>query len=545
MAHSVIGLDCGSYEVKAVVIKMAIRGSEVARVESEPVLPGDDGRTSRSRVFEAAGRLMARIAAEDQTVHCVVPGDIASVRQIGLPIGAARRIEPVLKFQLDEILPFDIEDAVFDFVEIGRDAQEVSVLTGTVMGDQLQGIIHDLQEQGVAPREIGVATLAYLQGLKADPAAAEKISAVVDIGHQRTNIAILDAGRPSARSVLRGGADITVKLMEAGNVDFEKAQAYKHQYGLTGKPGEVIKAALGPLVREINQTLTGHLAAGGGRVSRILLAGGSGLMEGLDTYLADEIGVPVERYYAPVRGAKSSVKALETSSFVLAHALASREEVPRAKRIDLRKGDYAFQGDFEFLRRRAGWIAACIGAIFLAWIFSTFMEFKSLEMVADARRADLTEATKSLFGKVLLDTDLIKEELESKQADVLPIPKKDAFDVVVELSRRIPISVVHDIELLDIKSKRVTIKGEVDPELKILNKPIAKKPIGDAGVGAGGKQDKTTKAEDDAAADLSPTDLIKQKLEGFKECFGAIRVGKVSTVGNKRRYQMEIESRCP
>jgi hypothetical protein len=45
--------------------------------------------------------------------------------------------------------------------------------------------------------------------------------------------------------------------------------------------------------------------------------------------------------------------------------------------------------------------------------------------------------------------------------------------------------------------------------------------------------------------DLSPTDLIKQQLEAFEECFAAIRVGNVSSMAERRRYTMEIDTRCP
>ena len=40
-------------------------------------------------------------------------------------------------------------------------------------------------------------------------------------------------------------------------------------------------------------------------------------------------------------------------------------------------------------------------------------------------------------------------------------------------------------------------------------------------------------------------DLIQQKLSEFKECFTAIRIGKVQTHGARRSYQMDIESKCP
>jgi general secretion pathway protein L len=314
---------------------------------------------------------------------------------------------------------------------------------------------------------------------------------------------------------------------------------------LEGKPGEVIKEALRPLIREIQQTLKGHLASGGGRIGNIFLCGGTACMEGLEGYLTHELGIPVARYFAPIRGAKSSVDKLETSSFALAYTLSKREETPRSKRVDLRKGSLAFKGDYEFLKRRVGWIAACFAAIVLAWVFSAYAEYEALSNEAEKQRETLEEVTEKVFGKKMLNREKIVAELGGKDIEVAPIPAKDAFDIVVELSNRIPTSVVHDIELLEIKPKRVTIKGVINADLrgggattqleaseqeKFGDTP-AKASEGDTGTESG--------------TELSPTDLIKQKLEGFSECFTNIRVGKVTTVGERRRYQMDIESRCP
>jgi general secretion pathway protein L len=544
MAHNVIGLDLGASEVKAVVVRMALRGSEVVQVEREPVVLGEDGKSDLADVLKAARALIKRLAIPEATIHCVLPGEIVAVRRFDLPESASRRLEQVLKFELDEVLPFDIDDAVFDFIETSRKGGEIAIVTTTAVSEKVEEFITQLEEHSIAPREIGVSTLSYVQSLPVDQE-QKTVTAVVDIGHQRTNIAVLEKDIPTARTVLRGGRDLTAKMVEAGDVDFEKAEAYKRQYGLDGKPGEVIKEALRPLVREIQQTLKGHLASGGGRIGNILLCGGTACMEGLEGYLTHELGIPVVRYFAPIRGAKSSIEKLETSSFALAYTLSKREETPRSKRVDLRKGNLAFKGDYEFLKRRVGWIAACVAAFVLAWLFSAYAEYEALSSEAEKQREALGEVTEKVFGKKMWDREKIVTELGGKDIEVAPIPAKDAFDIVVELSNRIPTSVVHDIEFLEIKPKRITIKGVVNADLRgggATKQPQAggQETLGDTPAFA---SDEVTDTE--SGTELSPTDLIKQKLEGFSECFTNIRVGKVTTVGERRRYQMDIESRCP
>ncbi len=528
MAHDVIGLDLGSSEVRAVVTRMALRGSEVVRLESEPVLLDEDGRSTLPDVFEAAGRLFERLEVSVENVHCVLPGELASVRQIGLPTSAARRLEQVLKFELDEVLPFDIDDAVFDFFDNGRVDDEMRIVTATALTDQVSGFIDGLSEHGVAPREIGVAPLTYLTGLARELEEWNEVRAVVDIGHQRTNVAVLDGGFSTVRTVLRGGRDLTAKLVEVGGVDFEKAEAFKRQHGLSGKVGEVLQAALRPLVREIQQTLKGHLAAGGNRVERVLLSGGGSLLEGIDHYLADALGVPVEIYSPPVGHALPDGE--KAAQFTLAYSLGLREAQQRAKRIDLRRGDLAFKGDYEFLKRRIGWVVACTLAIVLSWIFTSYAQYSALADTVEIKKAALGEKTKQLFTTPVFKYDEIVKKLGGEKVTQAPIPPTDAFDVLVELSKRIPPSVVHDVDLLEIKPKRITLRGIVDAQLRTEGE---------------GTEDGGVPKKDAGAEQLSPTDLIKKQLEDYKECFTAIRVGKVNTVKERRRYQMDIESRCP
>lgn len=531
MAQNVIGLDLGSSVVKAVTVKFGLRGSEIVGFDSEPVELDAEGFGTWPKVLEAARRLMERINLESSAVHCAVSGDAVAVKTVMLPASASRRLEQVLRFELDEVLPYDIEEAVFDFVEMGREGDEIKILTAVAKLDRVEELLNGLVGTGADPREVGVATLAYDVDFQDDKQAG--VVAVVDIGHMRTNVAVAGDEVPTVRTILRGGRDLTDALAKKANAAFAVAEEHKKRDGLQGKVGEVLREAIRPLVREIRQTIKGHLASGGKRVQKVLLCGGTGRMVGLVGLLADELGVPVEVYGAPIESAVHSLEnQVQPQQAVLAHALARYEEIPRPRRFNVRRGELAFKGDYEYLKSRIAWAIVFAFLVLSAWIFSNYAEYSVLEAEAEAQREKIREETKRLFGKPILDQEDIEEMLLSAtaSADSAPMPDKDAFDVVVEISRRIPPSVVHDVELLDIKPKRITIKAVVDSELQ--------EPIGESeGEVPPGDQEEMTK--------LSPTDLIHQKLTEYDECFSAIRIGKVKTVGERRRYQMDIDSKCP
>ncbi len=550
MAHNTIGLDLGSSEVRAVVVRISLRSREVIRVEREPVELDENGRSSVAKMLEAAGRIIKRLDVSDETIHCAVTGELASIRKVILPASAARRLDQVLKFELDEVLPFDIEDATFDYVETARSNKEIAVLSATIPTERLEELLAGLAAQNISPREVGVDTFSYLNAI-ATGEEKDEVTAFVDIGHARTNIAILDPAEPTVRTVLRGARQLTEKLAEAGAVPYEKAEIFKREYGLTGKVGDVLRESLRPLVREIQQTFKGHLASGGSRVTKVTLSGGGALLLGLDRYLADALGVPVDIYELPAKSPVRDEDDVRGGTFALAYMLALREEVPRTKRIDIRRGSLAFRGDFESIKRQLKWVAVGVLAIILSWVVSSIAELSALADRVDSQKLALETRTKELFGRPMADPQEIAEELNGTvKKEESPMPVKDAFDVLIEISKRIPPTVVHDVEQLDIKSKRVMMKGMVNADLKTEsdadtdtdtdtdtddtspNAPEPEDPLNDPAVAGEG-------------SDLTPTDLLKKKMEEFTECFTAVRMGKVTTVNDRRRYQMDIDSQCP
>jgi len=338
MGQNVIGLDLGSHAVKAVALRLGLRGSEIVAADAEPVRLGEDGASTDAEVFAAAGRLLARLKLGAESMHCAVPGDAATLRMVQLPAGAARRIEQVLRFELDEALPFAIEDAVFDWVEQGRSAEGIALLTAVVRKERVKAIVEGLASTGFDPREIGVAALAY--GVDFDRSADAEPCAVIDCGHMRTNVFVAGDQVASSRTILRGGHDLTLRLAEAGHLPFDLAEVNKHREGLTGRVGQILTESLKPLLREIRNTLAGHVATGGKRVRRIFLCGGGSLLAGFDQLLANELGVPVERYGVKLDGAVAREGAAAPEALVLAHSLARepgpfQAPEPPARRADL------------------------------------------------------------------------------------------------------------------------------------------------------------------------------------------------------------------
>lgn len=523
MSQHFIGIDLGSHAVKAIAVKQGFRGGEIVKFDFESVVQDENGVALDAEIVKAAGRLVSRFELPDATVYCAMPGESVSVHHIVLPLSAVKKAAEVLRFELDELLPYDVEDAVFDFVEISRTQQEITYLVAAVPGKRVSAMLANLNEVNIDPAEISVAPLCYAAYLEEIDAVSGP-TAVIDMGHLRTNIVIAGDKQFTSRTVLRGGHELSDKLAQAGEAKYAKGNSFKEQEGLTGRVGEVVRDTLGLLIREIQQTFAGHIANGGAPIQKILLCGGSSKLRGVERFFHERLGVPVEVYKPAVF--KDSVQPFEQGltpeNAVLSMCLAGTGVVSKAKRYNFRRGEYAFKGDTEAIRQKITIAVVCFLCIVASWIFSSVSKYVVVSDQAEKVKVQLEDETERVLGQRTVSRMIIEKKMSPQIAAKSPLPAKDAYDIVIELSKRIPESVVHDVDELDIKPKHIKIRGKVDSELKVIEGQV-----------------------DDENADLSPTDLIKSKLGDFKECFSAFKIPKVRTVAERQEYTMEIDSTCP
>lgn len=523
MTQHFVGIDLGSYAVKAIVVKQGFRGGEIVKYDTELVAQDEHGVSLDTDIVQAAGRLVDRLRLPDASIYCAMPGESVSIHRLSLPLSAAKKAKQVLSFELDELLPYDIEDAVFDFIEVKRSAHEIAYLVAAIPSERIDAMLSIMQEVNIDPAEVSVSPLCYAPYLEEIEVISEP-TAILDMGHQRTNLVVAGDKQMTCRTILRGGREISAKLAQVGNAAYEKGTLFKEQEGLTGRIGEVIRDTLGIVVREIQQTLTGHLANGGSEIKKMLLCGGSANLRELVPFLSKELEISIDIYKPSIfkDGGEPIEQTLSPEFAVLATCLAGTGIVPKAKRFNFRRGAFTFKGDTEAVRKKIVIAAICFLCIVGAWIFSSVSQYVVISDQAQNVKTQLEEQTERVLGKKTVSRAIIEKKLNPHVAEKSQIPTRDAYDIIIEISKRIPESVVHDIDELDIKPKHIKIRGKVDSELKLTEAQM-----------------------DDESADLSPTDLIKSKLGEFEECFTGFKIPKVRTVDNRQEYTMEIDSTCP
>jgi general secretion pathway protein L len=533
MAHTVCGIDLGTYSVKLALLEAGFRGTTLRGLD-EIAVPGGDAPLIE-RQLQAAREALSQLGSE-VTPYLAVPGDQLSVRVLELPFSEARKIDQVVGYELESQIVNPIEDVVFDHLVVAQRTEGTTVLAAAARREDLANLLAVADAQNVHPRALFGAPVIYRALFHAVAAAPEgpppPCRALVDIGHERTNICIVRGGNAIfARTIRRGGAHLTAAIARAFGADLERAEQAKRGEAFLASPGNpahnpllvkldaVLREALGPTMRELRQTLASFSASARQEVEALLVVGGGGRLAGLLPFLEAELGLPARhlssRDALERAGRSGGIDAGEESAAPEsdAHALAAAIAMAAARgsrEIDFRRGPFAYRANFSILRQKAGHLATLAAAILLAGGIDVGAKLASLRTERKALDKDLKTQTQELFGKPRDDAEAVTELLRKGfREELAPLPKATAFDLLDQISRKVPPAdkVKLDVAELEIRPKKTFIKGTAD----------------------------TAAAVDEIAGKLKEID-----------CFEEVTKGAITEVsGGAKQFTLTVASKCP
>jgi general secretion pathway protein L len=217
------------------------------------------------------------------------------------------------------------------------------------------------------------------------------------------------------------------------------------------------------LAAELRQTFASWLAQDGEPVRTAYLVGGGAAAQGAEGYLTHELGISIQRLpqLSVLQGLTLEQAELVprfAKAIALATGLATRPHDP-----DLRKGELAYQRGFGFLKDKAPLLSGLAAAIVISFVFSTWAQLRSISREQEVLQNALASLSHDVLGEEAADAEHAHELLERARSmeESDPMPQMDAFDVIVEISKAIPMSITHDIEEFDESRGHVKVNGVV------------------------------------------------------------------------------------
>jgi type IV pilus assembly protein PilM len=221
------------------------------------------------------------------------------VRQLELPWLARNEHAASLPFQVQDLLPMPVDQAVLDFfpVEELTDSTGVRTLKGLLVAAARETVLANVRAAelaGLTVQAVDLTPFAVLRSLGRQTGAEVETEALIDIGARVTNIVVHSGGVPRfVRILLVGGQDVTDAVSEQLGVPLAQAEVLKQQAGRVGLEegledlmGSVSRTAQ-DFVTEVRGSLDYYAASNPtAPIERLVVTGGGSRLEGILDRLA-------------------------------------------------------------------------------------------------------------------------------------------------------------------------------------------------------------------------------------------------------------------
>jgi cell division ATPase FtsA len=243
---------------------------------------------------------------------------------------------------------------------------------------------------------------------------------------------------------------VTQQIADALEIEREKAQELKHSHGFIYSsestiPKEhepffkAIRDGYSPIKRFIDISLMAAQNQSKTSIERIYISGGGAKIKGLYDYLESQLGMPFEPLIPsslPFKGISSLAQ--DGESTMKAIGLSTQSiGVNRSFCLNFRKGDFAYAGEFKYVREKA-WYFVLIGIFLLSLgIAKAIVRYTVLERQQGEYFQSLKDVSKDLFGKEETDFDRVLTLVSKKPSvqELEIIPQYSAFRILYDISQ--------------------------------------------------------------------------------------------------------------
>jgi type IV pilus assembly protein PilM len=304
MATRIVGIDIGSISVRAVEVENATKSRpSIVRFHEVP-LPEGAARSGEvletHTVASALKKLWSTGGFKSKNVVLGMGNQRVIARDLVMPKMSLSQIREALPFQVQDMLPMPVSEALLDFYPISESESEsgpmVNGLLVAAVKQSVKANVDAVLLAGLTPVEVDLIPFA-LSRLQARAHGGPETIAIVDVGAATTNVIIVIAGVPQfVRIIPAGGHEATLAVSMTLEMEEGAAENAKRALGLS--PASVnpeqrlilenIHRATGDLLNSIRNTLSyfdnTHPVP---NVERIVLSGGGARLGGFAAALQE------------------------------------------------------------------------------------------------------------------------------------------------------------------------------------------------------------------------------------------------------------------
>jgi type IV pilus assembly protein PilM len=310
MAHNIVGVDISNWGIRAVEVRDAATARPTIMRSKSILLP--EGAVVRGEVVEVATvatalkQLWSSGGFTSKDVVLGIGNHRVLARDLSVPRMSLARIRESLPFQVQEMLPVPVEDALLDFYPISESHTEqgpmVNGLLVAAIKEAVAANVKAAEQAGLNPVDVDLIPFALSRVLLRGSNVSGMV-AIIDVGANTSTVIIAkDAVPQFVRIIATGGNDLTDAIRAEGSLTTEQAETTKRALGLSTvgvaleqRPiVEVIYKVAGELLTSIRNTLNYFASARPTEpVRQIILTGGGARLIGFAQALQENTRIPI------------------------------------------------------------------------------------------------------------------------------------------------------------------------------------------------------------------------------------------------------------
>jgi type IV pilus assembly protein PilM len=296
------GLDIGSGVVKLVVIDHSKPTPEIVQVATSPLAADaivEGEIMDPALVAETVRSLLESAGLKRNDVVAAVGGHDVIVKKIPMDRMSQNDAQEVIRWEAEQHVPFDMENVQLDFQILDPEggAAQMAVLLVAAKRELIDHRISLLADAGLDAKVIDVEAFALHNAFERNyPEVRDGMVALVNIGHETTNVNLVSDGAPVlVRDIPFGTRRLRESLQRDRGMTADRADDVLHGRADPDSLRSLLEERVDELAVGIERAAAFIVAqAGGENVRRIYLSGGGAGIVGMAEALANRMNVPAE-----------------------------------------------------------------------------------------------------------------------------------------------------------------------------------------------------------------------------------------------------------
>jgi type IV pilus assembly protein PilM len=299
-----VGLDIGSGLIKVAVVDHSRREPELVRVAIVPLMADAivEGEVMDTAIVaDAIRQAFDAVGVKAKQVVTAVGGRDVIIKKIQIERVKEQQARELMRWEAEQHVPFDMESVELDFQILDPDGggADMNVLLVAAKRELVESKMRILREAGLETAAVDVDAFALHNAFEVNhPDAMDGMVALVNIGHEVTNINILDGGVPIlTRDIALGTRRIREDLQRERGIDQETAEQMLRGYDRSSDLDAVLRTRGEEVAVGVERAIA-FIASSmrtDGHVNTVFLSGGGSRIPGIANTLADRLRLRVEQ----------------------------------------------------------------------------------------------------------------------------------------------------------------------------------------------------------------------------------------------------------